>query len=52
MPKLTRDEKELNLLFVDELFRDPNIYLRLYDEIIFFTYGKKKLKQLALQGKS
>lgn len=42
-PKLSIDGKGENI-HVDEIFSLGNVYVELYNEIINFTYGKKKTK--------
>lgn len=41
-PKLSHKEEEGSIC-VNELFKDMDIVNKLYEEIIGFTYGKKKL---------
>lgn len=43
-PRLTTKENDLDGVFVDLIFNDPEIMETLYKEIVEFTYGKKKLK--------
>lgn len=47
-PVLTRKEDEKEVC-VDEIFRDWDLANELYEHIMVFTYGKKKLKLLASQ---
>lgn len=42
-PKLVRDENTENIC-VDEIFTDQEMTEKLYMEIMYHTYGKKKLK--------
>lgn len=44
-PKLTRQKEETGL-WVDALFNSWEICEKLYNEILIFTHGKKKLKSL------
>lgn len=50
-PKLTL-KKEDSGIFVEDLFVDWELVLSLYNEIMLYTYGKKKTKQLSFQEKS
>jgi len=49
VPFITR-KKEDSGTHVDELFKNWELADRLYEEIIDFTYGKKKVKQRNLPG--
>lgn len=42
-PKLKRKESDPDGILVDNLFTDWNLASELYNKIIDFTYGKKKL---------
>ena len=44
-PKLKRDDDDLPGIWVENLFTDWNLASDLYQEIMFHTYGKKKMKQ-------
>lgn len=48
-PKLSVDGSG-DTISVDELFREIDIYERLYAEIMLFTYGKKKMKYALSQN--
>jgi replication initiation and membrane attachment protein DnaB len=50
-PTLTY-KKEDKGIHVDELFLDWDLVVGVYNEIMEFTYGKKKMKQLACPEKS
>lgn len=50
-PKLAR-KQDLEGIFVDNLFTDWDLASKLYEEIMLFTYGKKKLKQSMSPEKS
>lgn len=43
-PKLSRKENEEGSIFVDNLFTDWDLATELYNAIIEYTHGKKKLK--------
>ena len=43
-PELSRKEEQ-GKVFVEDLFKDWDLVIFLYTEIISFTYGKKKLSQ-------
>lgn len=47
-PKLVYKKEDEGTL-IDDLFVDMDLVLRLYNEIMFFTYGKKKILKLASQ---
>ena len=49
-PKITLEKEETGI-HVDELFVDWDLVVELYNEIMTFTYGKKKLKLLSYQKK-
>lgn len=49
-PKITH-KKEESGIWVNDLFVDWDLVVALYNEIMTFTYGKKKMKKLASQGK-
>lgn len=42
-PKLSRKKEDNDGLFVDNLFTDMELSNRLYEHIMSFTYGKKKI---------
>ena len=44
-PVLTRDPNEGEKIFVDEIFKDMEMADGLYNTIVEFTVGKKKLNQ-------
>lgn len=46
-PKIVRKESDagVGMVFVDRLFLDWDIANELYQEIMIFTYGKKKVQQ-------
>jgi hypothetical protein len=49
-PKLKRtDDKGDSGIFVDNLFTDWDLAHELYEQIISYTYGKKKLMQTSSQ---
>lgn len=50
-PKLSLKDND-DGLFVDKLFVDWNMVTTIYNEIMGFTYGKKKMKQLVSQETS
>jgi len=49
-PRITH-KKEDTGIWVQDLFVDWDLVVALYNEIMSFTYGKKKMKQLASQNK-
>jgi hypothetical protein len=50
-PKLSFKE-ETGSILIDKLFVDWDMVSKLYEEIMIFTYGKKKVKSDILQKKS
>jgi len=44
-PELSRDKSEVSKIFVEHLFTDFDLADELYDKIMLFTYGKKKIKK-------
>jgi len=50
-PKLSRKEDD-DGFYIDKLLNNFDMCNKLYAEIIAFTYGKKKIKQLILQNLS
>lgn len=48
-PKLSHNDDGIGI-HVDKLFVDWDLVVGLYNEIMEFTYGKKKMKLLASQG--
>ena len=50
-PKLSRKENCGEDIYVHDLFKSQEITDRLYQEIMYFTYGKKKLKSFISQEK-
>jgi hypothetical protein len=51
-PKLVLSEDDKSGIFVERLFVDWELVTKVYEEIMVFTYGKKKLKQSSYQEKS
>jgi hypothetical protein len=51
-PKLVLNEADTTGIFVERLFVDWDLVTKVYEEIMVFTYGKKKLKQSSFQEKS
>lgn len=49
-PRITH-KKEDTGIWVQDLFVDWDLVVAIYNEIMSFTYGKKKMKQLASQSK-
>lgn len=41
-PKLSLKENDENCIFVERMFVDWDLCMKLYEEIMLFTYGKKK----------
>lgn len=50
-PRLVH-KKEDQGIFIQDLFVDWDLVVGVYNEIMLFTYGKKKMKQLASQRTS
>lgn len=50
-PKLSRSQNE-DGIYIDHLFTDWDLAIGLYEKIIEFSYGKKKLKSLGFHAKS
>lgn len=50
-PKMTRKENEEGF-YIEKLLNHFDIVNKIYAEIVSFTYGKKKIKQLILQNLS
>lgn len=49
-PKITH-KKEDTGIWVQDLFVDWDLVVAIYNEVMSFTYGKKKMKQLTSQSK-
>lgn len=43
-PELTRKKGEPDKFYVDDLFENAELAIAVYQEILVFTYGKKKLR--------
>jgi len=50
-PQLSLDESD-STVNVNEIFKDWDLANKLYEEIMIFTYGKKKFKQYLSHGQS
>ena len=51
-PSLTRDENCGDKICINEIFNDWDLANKLYEAIISFSYGKKKMKLLNFQEKN